>query len=58
MRKEKIRLEYMLKAGSGNIVCMVYYQYSIRPGNMVCRQGDIQRQSIHLLLGKNRNTAS
>lgn len=57
MRKEKIRLEYMLKAGSGNIV-WVYYQYSIRPGNMVCRQGDIQRQSIHLLLGKNRNTAS
>lgn len=57
MRKEKIRLEYMLKAGSGNIVWS-YYQYSIRPGNMVCRQGDIQRQSIHLLLGKNRNTAS
>lgn len=31
---------------------MVYYQYSIRPGNMVCRQGDIQRQSIHLYWGK------
>lgn len=57
MRKEKIRLEYMLKAGSGNIVWSII-SYSIRPGNMVCRQGDIQRQSIHLLLGKNRNTAS
>ncbi len=57
MRKEKIRLEYMLKAGSGNIVWSIISTPS-GLGNMVCRQGDIQRQSIHLLLGKNRNTAS
>ncbi len=31
---------------------MVYYQYSIRPGNMVCRQGDIQNKVFTFYWGK------
>ena len=57
MRKEKIRLEYMLKAGSGNIVWSIISTPSGLE-TWFAEQGDIQRQSIHLLLGKNRNTAS
>jgi len=57
MRKEKIRLEYMLKAGSGNIVWSIIST----PSGLETWFADkvtFKDQSIHLLLGKNRNTAS
>ena len=57
MRKEKNSLEYMLKAGSGNI----YGLLSVLPSGLETWFADkvtFKDKSIHLLLGKNRNTAS